>query len=618
MYSNHNSVAAIAISPTKMTDDLMSSPATWTRKDVVSWAEEAKLAPETISALSQNHVDGPTLVTLTKAELQSELGIASLPARRYLWELIKSLRSEQETSDYSTAIQAHEEEILVFASSGTASMNDGGPDTASGGSTGQFSFSAVVNELTTEAQRQRQLVEDHLMAHRMQRAMKLGQQVYEDVEAARSEQLRLNQLLVQAEHDRQYAESLATGIERRAIDARRRQEPQQPESTSNEPDNTARREGQNRFASLFGLCVQSCVENKVDVAEAFRTGKVQPIAIAIADTDEEDRTMPVTNEPSSSLRDVEDYRKPPAASMPFDSLPYMEQCNVCYDENKRGFTLACGHVQCISCTRKLFKAALRDNSLLPLRCCEAPLDMNIAAHLLPREDANIILQRVKEIEAKNKMYCPSCSAFLNLDLVDSTFATDLLCGCGIALCMVCKTSAHPGLSCSENQFGDPGLDESILKLSREEGWKQCPSCSSMIELRYGCNHMTCAHCRHEFCFNCLQQWNASNAQCSSGRCELWDEDRLIEAGEARVQQEEAARGVALPQPVRQERLRFAVAGLRANEICDHDWVRIQGYHGECPNCSFEMYAYGMWCRSDCGATVCHTCAHHRIPQRGWR
>lgn len=304
--------------------------------------------------------------------------------------------------------------------------------------------------------------------------------------------------------------------------------------------------------------------------------------------------------------------------MPFDSLPYMEQCNVCYDENKRGFTFACGHLQCIGCTSKLFRAALGDNSLLPLRCCEIPIDMNIAAHLLPREDANVILQRVEEIEAKNKMYCPSCSAFLNLDLVDSTFATDLLCGCGIALCIVCKTAAHPGLSCSENQFGDSGLDESVLKLSRDKGWKQCPSCSSMIELRSGCNHMTCAYCRHEFCFNCLQQWNARNAQCSSGRCELWDEDRLLEAGEARVQQEEAARGVALPQPVRRERLRQAVAGLRANEICDHDWVRSQGYKGECPNCSFEMYAYGMRCRSDCGSTVCYTCAHHRIPQRGWR
>ena len=194
-----------------MVVDLTTSPATWAGTDVVSWAEQAKLAPETVSALSQNHVDGPTLVTLTKAELQSELGIASLPARRYLWELIKSLRSEQETSDYSKAIQVHEEEIQVFASSRTASMKVGGPDTASGGNTGESSFLAVVNELNTEAQRQRQLVEDHLMAHRMQREMKLGQQVYEDVEAARSEQVRLNQLLEQAEHDRQYAESLATG-----------------------------------------------------------------------------------------------------------------------------------------------------------------------------------------------------------------------------------------------------------------------------------------------------------------------------------------------------------------------------------------------------------------------
>lgn len=66
------------------------------------------------------------------------------------------------------------------------------------------------------------------------------------------------------------------------------------------------------------------------------------------------------------------------------------------------------------------------------------------------------------------------------------------------------------------------------------------------------------------------------------------------------------------------RLFHAVEGLRANEICAHNWVRSGGYKGECPNCGFEMFVYGMRCRSDCGSTVCYTCAHHQIPQRGWR
>lgn len=77
-----------------------SSPASWTVTDVVSWATQTRLGPTTIAALEQNEVDGPTLVTLTKTELQTELGISSLSARRYLWDLIKSLRLEQDANDY--------------------------------------------------------------------------------------------------------------------------------------------------------------------------------------------------------------------------------------------------------------------------------------------------------------------------------------------------------------------------------------------------------------------------------------------------------------------------------------------------------------------------------------
>eukprot|EP00751_Fragilariopsis_kerguelensis_P015160 CAMPEP_0170768280 /NCGR_PEP_ID=MMETSP0733-20121128/6284_1 /TAXON_ID=186038 /ORGANISM="Fragilariopsis kerguelensis, Strain L26-C5" /LENGTH=68 /DNA_ID=CAMNT_0011109647 /DNA_START=426 /DNA_END=632 /DNA_ORIENTATION=- len=59
-----------------------SPPATWKVADVALWATQARLAPEVVSALTCNDVDGPTLVTLTKSELRSELGITSLPARR--------------------------------------------------------------------------------------------------------------------------------------------------------------------------------------------------------------------------------------------------------------------------------------------------------------------------------------------------------------------------------------------------------------------------------------------------------------------------------------------------------------------------------------------------------
>jgi hypothetical protein len=586
-----------------MTNNSTSPPATWKSADVVAWATQARLTPDVIASLTSNEVDGPTLVTLTKSELQSELGIISLPARRFLWELIKSLKSEQATCDYSAAIEVHQQEILSFSAELDSGTDKRGPDAASGGGSppDMSSMSVVVDELVTDVQTQRQVIEDHMLAFRVQKMLNHGQNICKDAELAHEEQERLNRLLGQVESDREYAESLASGRERAVVNRRRQSNMQQ----RNEPDLPS--QAKSRVSSLFGLSVQSCSENEINVQEAFLAGKVKPMIKPTVTSDEE-----------SSGDDENEDRKPAAGPRKISKLPFIDQCNVCYEENLKGYHLACSHLQCVQCMRKLFRVALRDNTLLPLVCCEVPIDMNIAIDLLDPDDAILIIKRVEEKEAKNKMYCPSCSSFMNLDLVDSTQCSGFNCDCGTLVCTTCKTKSHPGYTCRQNQAIRSGSDELIMELSREQGWKQCPKCSVLIELRSGCNHMTCTSCSHGFCYRCLQEWDQKGSQCVSGTCELWDEDRLIEAGEARVQQEEAARGRRLAEPVRRERLREAMAGLRANEVCVHTWVHSSGYKGDCPNCGFTMWAYGMRCRSDCGSTVCYTCAHHRIPNRGWR
>lgn len=61
--------------------------------------------------------------------------------------------------------------------------------------------------------------------------------------------------------------------------------------------------------------------------------------------------------------------------------------------------------------------------------------------------------------------------------------------------------------------------------------------------RSGCNHMTCRGLADtSFCYQCLREWNTQSDQCGSGACQLWEEDRVIEPGEARVQQVEATLG----------------------------------------------------------------------------
>ena len=115
------------------------------------------------------------------------------------------------------------------------------------------------------------MIEDHMMAFRVQKMLNIGQEICKDAELAHEAQERLDQLLVQVESNREYAESLAGRRERAAIRTR-----QQSESQQGDGSDTIS-QADSRISSLFGLCVQICSDNKVNVAEAFLTGKVKSI-----------------------------------------------------------------------------------------------------------------------------------------------------------------------------------------------------------------------------------------------------------------------------------------------------------------------------------------------------
>ena len=573
MMEEHNSEHCMHI------PEIMMNPASWDASDVEAWAQQVGLSENAVSALRDNEVDGPTLVTLSKEELQSDLCITSLPARRYLWDLILSLRSHQNTSDLTKAIDVLETEIDTLSFQGLA-------DVSAGGNVDTGTSEEVTRQLRSDAAQQRQIISDHLMALRLQSSG--GQQTYEDAELALSEENRLRQLAIQSEFDMRYAQSL------------------------DRPRSDDSNETKNQVASLFGLSIQACVSNKVNVAEALANGHIRIIP-RLQDLEETNAVENMEDEMTELLTDnIEEKRRT------LDSLPYIDRCNVCWDGEKQGFHLACDHSLCVNCMKELFLTAVRDSSLLPLRCCEVPIDMNASRLLLQIGDVTRLSTRMSEINADDKMYCPSCNRFINLDLVDAEDSTELLCVCRIVMCTSCKTAAHPNVSCAQNRAIVAGDDALLLEHARDHGWRQCPNCSVMIELTHGCYHVTCAICTHEFCFNCLSTWDESTRQCSSGTCEVWDEDRLLAAGEARVQAEENARQMEIPAPARRERVQRAMRALQENEGCYHNWERRNGYLGNCERCGYDLPCYGMRCTSDCETIVCYTCANFRIPTIGWR
>ena len=199
------------------------------------------------------------------------------------------------------------------------------------------------------------------------------------------------------------------------------------------------------------------------------------------------------------------------------------------------------------------------------------------------------------------MYCPTCSRFINLDFLaevkwlgegDQEDQGVVLCDCGTNLCPTCGTASHPELSCAVNKAFHTGDDDTLFELASEHGWKQCPRCAIMIEFTHGCNHMRCTSCRHDFCYLCLSPWNTTRGLCSSGRCELWDEDRLEEAAENRVLVRERYQGAAFGQADRQRYHDEEREALRGDEFCQHEWARL-GLQGDCERCYTLLLRHGL-------------------------
>ncbi|KAL7568734.1 hypothetical protein ACA910_021727 [Epithemia clementina (nom. ined.)] len=645
-------------------------PSNWSAEEVLEWAERMRLPLSIIEALRENQVDGPTLVTLRKDEIRTELGITSLPARRYLWDSIETVKKQQDTMDHASALLLLQSEIRHLENNNHVHHDDPkSPNNVD---------SAVLSLLKQDVDLRVQSASDHLCALRLHSTGNFANlQSYEDSHTAQQEQVRLDRLSIVSAYDHSVA-----------LQFQQQQQQQQGRRSATVVATAAQ-------STLFQLCIQACIRYHINVGQAFASGTARPIpryrgtnssSTAQQQQHQGRETIPAIPSrtagswnPQAKNEDggtntglkhpiaasntarynrlaaprysstAKQDRRGKSSSSSLKDLPRIDQCDVCYAEEEPGFTLACNHSQCVDCMTRHLRVALHDRSLLPLKCCEVPIDMETLSKMLLRPaEVALLTTRTQEVSATNKMYCPNCSRFINLDLVDrdTGASSNLLCECRQLLCVECKTAAHPAMACAENKQAATATDEALIRLASNEGWKQCPRCSIMIELSIGCYHMSCTNCTHEFCFRCLSDWDSSNGTCSTGNCPSWDERRLIQQAEARVDAQLAAEarrparaadrraGPAVANPFdfnrilrnaaavdpfeREQRVQHEMRALRGNEGCFHQWTRTSMSGRECERCGFYLWVYGMVCHGGCGTTVCYTCAHHRIPRWGWR
>ncbi|KAF2458561.1 hypothetical protein BDY21DRAFT_283388 [Lineolata rhizophorae] len=256
--------------------------------------------------------------------------------------------------------------------------------------------------------------------------------------------------------------------------------------------------------------------------------------------------------------------------------------------------VSCQHKFCPECITDFFDAATKDESLFPPKCCGKEIPMSFVLPILSLEKIALIEQKRVEFSTTNRTYCPipNCAAFIPLANIHEGVAT---CpSCLRRVCAACKLAAHDGQDCPEDQ----ALQATLLASNRA-GWQRCYECRTMVELTYGCNHISCV-CGAEFCYQCGKPWKTCG-------CPLATEARIL----GRVRRGTRRRRIRA-HPEREDmeeywEFRRDDPGWRAQ--CRHqtEWRGgINRRSRTCEDCRVGPLRWIYWC-SRCGKTCCYFC-----------
>jgi hypothetical protein len=166
---------------------------------------------------------------------------------------------------------------------------------------------------------------------------------------------------------------------------------------------------------------------------------------------------------------------------------FKEKCSICLDDYILAdlANISCGHNVCAVCVTTAFEMAAICEGSYPPKCCNR-IELEEVETLL---DQGLVLSfkaRMSEWDTKpdQRMYCfqSRCSAFIPPAEVEGDRGK---CpSCSLAAFIKCKKEEHKG-ECAGHDEGE----EEVRRLSADEGWQECGNCA-LVELAYGCNHMT--------------------------------------------------------------------------------------------------------------------------------
>ncbi|RKP10774.1 hypothetical protein THASP1DRAFT_27429 [Thamnocephalis sphaerospora] len=197
------------------------------------------------------------------------------------------------------------------------------------------------------------------------------------------------------------------------------------------------------------------------------------------------------------------------------------ECGICYSKIEaspakagrstgpvEGLFLACNHGYCIVCFTQFLNGKVQaPGNCHPVQCpadgCNFTVTDSTAQKYLSASRMELWQEKKIESDPKKMVYCPNkrCSAAVSLFLPSGRRKkSPTLCQrCTTSICVECRVAFHNGYTCAEYakiQAAKGDEDEQVLRLAGVKKWRRCPECHTLVELYYGCNHITCA-CKAE-------------------------------------------------------------------------------------------------------------------------
>lgn len=150
--------------------------------------------------------------------------------------------------------------------------------------------------------------------------------------------------------------------------------------------------------------------------------------------------------------------------------------------------LQCGHGVCRGCLVYMFQLSIKDTSTMPPRCCsEKAIPPRHVAGFAPVSLMHEWAVKVDELKATGPLYCPleNCGQWIKVRRGILPRKRVDCRTCGTRVCLACRRRWHGGGACP-----DPGEDDEVLGMAKDQGWSRCYRCGHVVEKTGGCFHIT--------------------------------------------------------------------------------------------------------------------------------